>query len=34
MKQKKEKFIELLKSTNRDGIEDLINWLENESDFF
>lgn len=34
MEDKKKEFIELLKSTNREGIEDLINWLENESDFF
>lgn len=30
----KEKFIELLKSTKREGIDDLLNWLENETDFF
>ena len=29
----KEKFIELLKSTNRPGIEDLISFLE-KTDFF
>ena len=29
----KEKFLELLRTTNREGIEDLINFLEN-SDFF
>lgn len=34
MEDKKKEFIDLLKSTNREGIEDLINWLENESDFF
>jgi hypothetical protein len=27
-------FIKLLKSTNREGIDKLINWLENKSDFF
>ena len=30
----KEKFIELLLSTEREGINDLINWLENGTDFF
>lgn len=30
----KDKFIELLRSTKRDGIEDLISWLVNKSDFF
>lgn len=30
----KEKYIELLKSTNREGINDLLNWLENCTDFF
>lgn len=34
MEDKKKEFIDLLKSTNREGIENLINWLENESDFF
>lgn len=34
MEDKKKEFIDLLKSTNREGIEDLINWLENKSDFF
>lgn len=29
----KQKFIQLLRSTNREGIENVINWLE-ESDFF
>ena len=30
----KEQFIKLLKSTKREGIDNLINWLENETDFF
>ena len=30
----KNKFTELLKSTSREGIDNLINWLENETDFF
>ena len=30
----KEKIAELLKSTGRAGIENLVNYLENESDFF
>lgn len=30
----KEKFIELLISTQREGIENLIQWLEKETDFF
>ncbi len=30
----KEEFISLLRSTNREGIDNLINWLENKSDFF
>lgn len=30
----KDRFIGLLKFTNREGIENLINWLENETDFF
>lgn len=34
MEDKKKEFIELLKSTNREGIENLIKWLESESDFF
>lgn len=34
MKKNKEKFIKLLKLTKREGINNLINWLENESDFF
>ena len=29
----KQQFIQLLRSTNRQGIENVINWLE-ESDFF
>lgn len=34
MEELKEKYIELLKSTNREGIEELIDFLENKSDFF
>ena len=30
----KSEFITLLRSTNRQGIENVINWLENNSDFF
>ncbi|WP_110953684.1 HD domain-containing protein [Anaerosinus massiliensis] len=30
----KEKFLSLLRSTNRDGIENFINYLENQTDFF
>ena len=30
----KERFITLLRSTNRPGIEELITWLETQSDFF
>lgn len=30
----KQTFINLLKSTKRQGIEELITWLENETDFF
>ena len=30
----KERFINLLKGTEREGINNLINWLENETDFF
>ena len=30
----KKEFIELLRSTNRDGIENLISWLLDKSDFF
>ena len=30
----KQKIIELLRSTQRPGIENLINYMENESDFF
>ena len=30
----KEEFCELLRSTQRDGMENLISWLENETDFF
>lgn len=32
--QNKEEFISLLRSTNREGIEKLIDWLCNKSDFF
>lgn len=34
MSDLKDKFIELLRSTKREGIEDLIDFLENKSDFF
>lgn len=34
MEELKNKFIELLKSTNREGIDNLIDFLENKSDFF
>jgi len=30
----REEFVALLRSTGREGMEDLIAWLENESDFF
>ena len=30
----KEKFIQLLRKTNREGIEDLINFIEEKTDFF
>lgn len=30
----KQQYIELLRSTEREGIEDLIRWLEEETDFF
>ena len=30
----KEKYIEALKSTNREGINDLLSWLTDETDFF
>ena len=30
----KKEFINLLKSTNREGIDKLIEWLSNKSDFF
>lgn len=33
MENNKEKFITLLKSTNREGIESLIEWLET-TDFY
>lgn len=34
MEEMKEEFINLLRSTNRPGIEDAITWLETKSDFF
>ena len=34
MKELKEQFDELLRSTKREGIEELILWLENETDFY
>lgn len=34
MEENKKEFIELLKSVGRAGINDLINYLENETDFF
>ena len=34
MDELKKKFIDLLKSTEREGIDDLIDFLENKSDFF
>ena len=34
MDELKKKFIDLLKSTKREGIDDLIDFLENKSDFF
>ena len=33
-KKMKEKFIQLLRKTNREGIEDLINFIEEKTDFF
>lgn len=33
-KKMKEKFIQLLRKTNREGIEDLINFIEEKNDFF
>ena len=30
----KTKIIDLLRSTNREGIENVITWLSDESDFF
>jgi hypothetical protein len=30
----KEEFVSLLRSTGREGVEDLIDWLEKETDFF
>lgn len=34
MDELKEKYLELLRSTKREGIEELIDFLENKSDFF
>ena len=34
MEELKNKFIDLLRSTKRDGIDELIDFLENKSDFF
>ena len=34
IEKNKNEFIELLRSTNRDGIENLISWLTEKSDFF
>lgn len=34
IEENKAEFIELLKSTGREGVEDLIDWLCNKSDFF
>ena len=33
-KKMKEKFLQLLRKTNREGIEDLINFIEEKTDFF
>ena len=33
-KKMKEKFIQLLRKTNREGLEDLINFIEEKTDFF
>ena len=32
--ENKERYLSLLRETKRDGIENLISWLENETDFF
>lgn len=34
IEKNKQEFIELLRSTKREGIENLINWLSEKSDFF
>lgn len=34
MEEMKQEFINLLRSTNRPGIDELINWLDTKSDFF
>lgn len=34
IEENKEKFISILRSSNRAGIEDLIKWLDTKSDFF
>ena len=34
IEKNKNEFIELLRSTNREGIENLISWLTEKSDFF
>lgn len=34
IEENKKEFISLLRSTNKQGIEDLISWLEHKSDFF
>ena len=34
IKEQKETFIKLLKSTEREGVDKLINYLETKTDFF
>ena len=34
VQENKARFLELLKTVNRAGIDNLINYLENKSDFF
>ena len=34
LKKYREKYVSLLRSTDREGIDSLIRWLEEESDFF
>lgn len=34
LKKYREKYVSLLRSTDREGVESLIRWLEEESDFF